>query len=147
MGKWNRIIDVALCQICSNCVLAAKDELVGNQFPKYSAPHPPHGTGVFRIERCARGGGHLVGAAYASVTCNHCDDAPCVKAGAGAIKNRPDGIAIIDSERARGRRDRWPYAFRRHYFERGGTAAARLVQVRCGFWSGVCNMAAAAVIP
>ena len=39
MSQWNLIIDVALCENCSNCVLAAKDELVGNTFPGYSAPH------------------------------------------------------------------------------------------------------------
>jgi Fe-S-cluster-containing dehydrogenase component len=105
MDKWNLIIDVALCQNCNNCVLAAKDELVGNEFPGYSASHPPHGIGVFRIERCVRGSGHLVDAAYVPMTCNHCDDAPCVKAGAGAIKKRDDGIVMIDPERARGRRD------------------------------------------
>jgi Fe-S-cluster-containing dehydrogenase component len=105
MGKSNRIVDVVLCQNCNNCVLAAKDELVGNQFSRYGALHPPHGTGVFRIERCARGSGHLIDAAYVPMTCNRCDDALCVKAGAGAIKKRPDGIEIADPERGRGRRD------------------------------------------
>jgi len=37
--------------------------------------------------------------------CNHCDDAPCVKAGRGAVKKRDDGIVIIDPQAARGRRD------------------------------------------
>lgn len=105
MEKWNLIIDVALCQNCNNCVLAAKDELVGNHFPGYSAPHPPQGAGVFRIERQVRGSCHLVDAAYVPTTCNHCDDAPCLKAGGGAIRKREDGIVIIDPEKAKGRRD------------------------------------------
>jgi Fe-S-cluster-containing dehydrogenase component len=103
--KWNLIIDVALCQNCNNCVLAAKDELVGNTFPGYSVPHPPHGAGVFRIKRQVRGGGHLVDAVHVPATCNHCDDAPCIKAGAGAVRKREDGIVIIDPEKAKGRRD------------------------------------------
>ena len=37
MKKWNLIIDVALCEGCHNCSLAAKDEHVGNDFPGYSA--------------------------------------------------------------------------------------------------------------
>lgn len=105
MEKWNLVIDVALCQNCNNCVLAAKDELVGNNFPGYSAPHPPRGAGVFRVERQVRGSGHLVDAAYVPMTCNHCDDAPCLKSGGGAIKKREDGIMIIDPEKAKGRRD------------------------------------------
>ena len=45
------IIDVARCENCNNCLLATKDELVGNDFPGYSAPHAPQGRGVLRIER------------------------------------------------------------------------------------------------
>ena len=37
--------------------------------------------------------------------CNHCDDAPCVRAGGGAIRKRDDGIVVIDPVAARGRRD------------------------------------------
>jgi hypothetical protein len=38
--------------------------------------------------------------------CNHCDDAPCVRAaGDGSVYQRPDGIVIIDPIKARGRKD------------------------------------------
>jgi ferredoxin len=37
--------------------------------------------------------------------CNHCDDAPCIKAAGGAIFKRSDGIVIVDPVKARGRRD------------------------------------------
>jgi len=106
MNKWNLIIDVAGCENCNNCVLATKDELVGNDFPGYSAPHPAQGRGVMHIERTVRGAAPLVDAAYVPKMCNHCDDAPCLKAGAdGAVKKRDDGIVIIDPIRAQGRRD------------------------------------------
>ena len=105
MQKWNLVVDVALCQNCNNCTLVAKDELVGNRFPGYSAPHPAHGAGVFRMERQVRGSGHGVDVAHMPVMCNHCDDAPCIKGGGGAVKKRPDGIVIIDPELAKGRRD------------------------------------------
>jgi hypothetical protein len=40
------------------------------------------------------------------VMCNHCDDAPCIKAaGDGSIRKREDGIVIIDPVKAKGRRD------------------------------------------
>jgi Fe-S-cluster-containing dehydrogenase component len=105
MSKWNLIIDVAECHNCHNCVVAAKDEFVGNEFAGYSAPHPAQGPGVIRIERRVRGSGHHVDAAYLPRLCNHCDDAPCVKAGGGAVKKRGDGIVIFDPAACRGRRD------------------------------------------
>lgn len=106
MDKWNLIVDVAECHNCHNCVLAAKDEFVGNDFPGYSAPHAAHGPAVVRIERRVRGSGHLSSAAYLPRLCNHCDDGPCLKAGAdGAVRKRDDGIVIFDPVKAKGRRD------------------------------------------
>jgi len=106
MSKWNLIVDVARCENCNNCVLAAKDELVGNEFHGYSAPHPSQGLGVFRIRRRVHGSTPMVDAAYLPVMCNHCDDAPCIKVSAdGAIRKRDDGIVIIDPVKAKGRRD------------------------------------------
>jgi len=103
--KWNMIIDVARCENCNNCLLAAKDELVGNDFPGYSAPHAPQGRGVLRIERHVRGSTPMVDVAYVPRMCNHCDDAPCVKASQGAITQRDDGIVVFDPVKCKGRRD------------------------------------------
>lgn len=107
MNKWNMIIDVAKCENCHNCTLALKDEHVDNDFPGYAAPQPRHGHDWIKINRKVRGSGHLVDAAYLPTMCNHCDDAPCVKAGAadGSVRKRDDGIVIIDPEKAKGRRD------------------------------------------
>jgi Fe-S-cluster-containing dehydrogenase component len=106
MKKWNLIVDVARCENCNNCVLAAKDELVGNEFPGYTAPHAANGPGVMRIRRHVRGATPMVDATYVPQMCNHCDDAPCIKAaGDGSIRKREDGIVIIDPVKAKGRRD------------------------------------------
>ena len=106
MKSWFLIIDVERCSNCCNCVLANKDEYVGNDFPGYSAPQPPHGVETIRISRVVRGDGHLADVAYLPTLCNHCDDAPCIKqAGDEAIKKRADGLVIIDPVKARGRRD------------------------------------------
>jgi Fe-S-cluster-containing dehydrogenase component len=86
-------------------VVAAKDEFVGNEFPGYTGPHPVQGPGVIRIERRVRGSGQHVDSAYLPRLCNHCDDAPCVKAGAGAVRKRDDGIVLFDPVACRGRRD------------------------------------------
>jgi Fe-S-cluster-containing dehydrogenase component len=106
MDKWNLIVDVPLCQNCNNCVMATKDELVGNAFPGYTAPHAAHGAAVIQILRKVRGSMPMVDAAYLPVMCNHCDDPPCMKGdSSGAISKRDDGIVIIDPVRAKGRRD------------------------------------------
>jgi Fe-S-cluster-containing dehydrogenase component len=105
MKKWHLIVDVALCENCRNCTLAAKDEHVGNSFPGYAAPQPERGHDWIRITRKVRGSAPMVDAAYLPTMCNHCDDAPCVKAGKGAVRKREDGIVIIDPEKSRGRRD------------------------------------------
>lgn len=103
---WYLLIDVARCENCYNCVLATKDEYIGNEFPDYSAPEPKLGHHWIRIERKVRGSPPMVDAAYVPTMCNHCDDAPCVKAGGGrAVTKRPDGIVIISPEHAKGRKD------------------------------------------
>jgi Fe-S-cluster-containing dehydrogenase component len=105
MKKWNLLIDVALCENCNNCALATKDEHIGNDFPGYAAPQPRHGHDWIKILRKVRGGGHMVDAAHVPTMCNHCDDAPCVRAGGGAVIKRDDGIVLIDPQKAKGRRD------------------------------------------
>jgi Fe-S-cluster-containing dehydrogenase component len=103
---WNLIIDVAKCDGCYNCVLATKDEHIGNEFPGYAAPEPAQGHHWIRIERKVRGSAPMVDVAYLPTMCNHCDAAPCVKAANGpAITKRHDGIVLISPEHAKGRRD------------------------------------------
>jgi Fe-S-cluster-containing dehydrogenase component len=105
MKKWNLVVDVAKCENCNNCALATKDEYLENAFPGYSAPMPRHGHDWLRIDRSVRGEGSMVDASYRPTMCNHCDDAPCVKAGKGAVRKRDDGIVIVDPDKAKGRRD------------------------------------------
>lgn len=103
--KWNLIIDIDRCNNCNNCVLAVKDEHVGNDFPGYAAPQPLHGQPWLELKRAEHGQAPIVDIVHLPAMCNHCDDAPCVKAGQGAVKKRADGIVIIDPQAARGRRD------------------------------------------
>jgi Fe-S-cluster-containing dehydrogenase component len=106
MDKWNLVIDVALCENCNNCLLATRDELVGNHFPGYSAPHPSEGGDVLAIRRKVRGVTPMIDVSYMPVLCNHCDDAPCIRAaGDDSIRKRNDGIVLIDPVKAQGRRD------------------------------------------
>jgi Fe-S-cluster-containing dehydrogenase component len=105
MKKWNLIVDVAECHNCHNCFIACQDEHVGNDIPGYAAPQPAQGHRWIDIRTRERGRAPLVDAAHLPTMCNHCDAAPCVAAGRGAVRKRPDGIVIIDPVKARGRRD------------------------------------------
>jgi Fe-S-cluster-containing dehydrogenase component len=105
MNKWNMIIDVAECTNCNLCTLAAMDEYVGNEFPDYSAPMPKHGHKWINILQKERGQVPVVDIAYVPTMCNHCDEAPCIATGGGAVKKRDDGIVLIDPIKAKGRQD------------------------------------------
>ena len=105
MNKWNLIVDVAECHNCNNCFLACKDEHVGNDIPGYSAPQPLHGHKWINIQSRERGSWPIVDTTYVPTMCNHCDDAPCVKQGEGAVEKRADGIVIINPQKAKGRKD------------------------------------------
>jgi len=105
MNKWNLIVDVAECTNCNLCTLAAMDEYVGNDFPGYSAPMPKHGHKWINILQKERGQVPAIDIAYVPTLCNHCDNAPCLAKGGGAIKKRDDGIVLIDPVKAKGRKD------------------------------------------
>jgi Fe-S-cluster-containing dehydrogenase component len=105
MKKWNLIVDVAKCTNCNCCTLANQDEHVDNTFEGYSAPMPRHGNRWIEIRGRERGHGPLMDVPYLPVMCQHCDDAPCIKAAAnGAVTKRDDGIVIFDPVKATGQR-------------------------------------------
>lgn len=111
--KWNMIVDVERCNNCRGCFLAVKDEHTGNEFPGYAASQPAMGANWLNITRSERGTYPVVDAHFMPVMCNHCDDAPCMKAATnGAVRKREDGIVIIDPERSKGQKqivDACPY--------------------------------------
>jgi Fe-S-cluster-containing dehydrogenase component len=106
MKKWNLIIDVAECTNCQLCTLSAMDEYVGNEWPGVAAAMPRHGHHWIDILQKERGQAPMIDIAYVPTMCNHCDNAPCMKADmTGAIRKREDGIVIIDPVKAKGRKD------------------------------------------
>lgn len=111
--KWNLIIDIDKCNGCYNCFLVAKDEYVGNARPGYFASQPRHGHAWIDIDCVERGTFPACDVAYLPRMCNHCDDAPCLKAAVGgAVVKRDDGIVLIVPDKAKGQRqlvDACPY--------------------------------------
>lgn len=105
MTKWNLIVKVGRCENCNNCVIASRDEHVGNDFPGYAAPAEAVGDSLIRIQRRVQGSAPMVETTYLPVMCNHCDNAPCMARAGDAIRKRDDGIIIIDPVKAKGRKD------------------------------------------
>jgi Fe-S-cluster-containing dehydrogenase component len=104
MKKWNMIIDVSRCHDCNDCFLSDKDEFVGNDWPPYSVAQPRHGQRWMNINRQESGQYPKVRVCYMPTPCLHCVNAPCLTAD-GAVYTRPDGLVIIDPEKAVGRKE------------------------------------------
>lgn len=112
MKQWYFVKDIALCHDCNNCFMACKDEHVDNEWPGYTAPQPRHGHRWLNLLRHERGQYPRIDVSFLSLTCQHCQNAPCVKAGNGAVARRDDGIVMIDMEKAKGKKglvDSCPY--------------------------------------
>lgn len=104
-AKWNLIVDVANCTNCNLCALAVQDEHADNSFPGYAAEMPKHGHRWIDIQRRERGQAPMLDVAYLPTMCQHCDDAPCIAAATDdAITKRPDGIVLIDPDKAKGQK-------------------------------------------
>ena len=101
MVKWALVVDITKCNGCYNCFLACKDEFWDNDHLPYSAAQPRHGHYWMNILSKERGQYPHVRVAYLPLPCMHCDNAPCIAAAKeGAVYKRPDGIVIIDPEKA-----------------------------------------------
>lgn len=107
------IIDITRCNGCYACHVACKDEHVGNDWSPIAKPQPNTGQFWMRIEDIIRGQVPKVKMAYMHHMCQHCDDAPCIKAcNSKAIFKREDGAVIIDSNKCTGAKlceDACPY--------------------------------------
>ena len=113
MAEWGMVVDITKCNACYSCFIACKDEYWDNDYPPYSAAQPRHGQFWIRIEKKEGGTYPHIRVSYMPIPCMQCDAAPCIKAAKnGAVYKRPDGIVIIDPEKAVGQRqivDACPY--------------------------------------
>jgi Fe-S-cluster-containing dehydrogenase component len=85
--------------------MACKDEHVANEWPGYTMAQPRHGHRWINVERHERGKYPRIDISFLPTPCQHCENAPCIKAGGGAVTRREDGIVLIDPEKAKGNRD------------------------------------------
>jgi len=97
------VIDITKCNGCHNCQIACKDEHCGNDWSPIAKPQPLTGQFWTRVVDRVRGQVPKVKVTYEHTICQHCDDAPCLKAcPEKAIYKRPDGTVIIDSTICKG---------------------------------------------
>ncbi len=105
--------DTSLCNGCYNCQIACKDEHVTNDWTPYAKPQPEIGQFWLKLTETVRGQVPRVKVAYYPILCQHCGNAPCMKAcKPGAIYKREDGLVIIDPTKCTGCRncvDACPY--------------------------------------
>jgi Fe-S-cluster-containing dehydrogenase component len=106
MARYGMLVDIRRCNGCYNCFLSCRDEYCGNDHPPYSAAQPFRGQFWMRLIEKERGEYPKVKVAYTPAPCMHCEDAPCVKASSNhAVFARPDGIVLIDPEKAAGKKE------------------------------------------
>lgn len=102
MGRKVFLVNVDRCSGCYNCQLACKDEHCGQDWFPYAASQPLTGQFWMKVDDKVRGSVPFVRISYLPHLCNHCEDAPCIAAGKGAVYRREDGFVIIDPEKAKG---------------------------------------------
>lgn len=103
MGKRTFLIDVEKCSGCSLCTIACKDEHVGAAYLPWTKPQPDTGHFWIRVEPVERGRIPRVRMSYMPLLCQHCANAPCMKAcPEDAIRRRDDGLVWIDPETCTG---------------------------------------------
>lgn len=106
MTTYGMIIDLDRCNGCYSCFLSCRDEYCGNDYPPYSASQPQSGHFWMNIKELERGSYPKMKVSYIPTLCQQCENAPCEKAATdGAVYRRPDGVVIIDPEKAKGQKD------------------------------------------
>ncbi len=97
MGKKTFLIDVDKCTGCKLCMIVCKDEHVESSYSPWTKPQPDTGQFWMDVKSLERGRVPRVRMSYLPVLCQHCENAPCVKACPDdAIKTREDGLVWID---------------------------------------------------
>jgi tetrathionate reductase subunit B len=96
--KYAMLIDIDRCSLCFACVVACKDEFIGNSYPPYSRPQPDRGHEWIRLQETEKGMYPHVKVYPTPVLCMHCKNAPCAEACPieGAIYRDKNGVVMID---------------------------------------------------
>lgn len=103
MAKYGLVIDITRCDGCGSCLLAVKDEYVGNNYPGYCASQPVNGQNWLDLVEVEQGHGSKIKMDYIPVMYKHNRDLVLPEGvPEGAMYVREDGLTIIDPEKAKG---------------------------------------------
>ncbi|MDP2916314.1 MAG: 4Fe-4S dicluster domain-containing protein [Dehalococcoidia bacterium] len=102
--KYSMIVDINRCSVCYACVVACKNEHVGNPYPPYSYPQPDRDQEWIRLMEEEKGKYPYVKLYPIPVLCMHCNEAPCMEACPipDCIYRTKEGAVIIDSTKCDG---------------------------------------------
>lgn len=97
------LIAASDCSGCGLCVIACKDEHVGRDQLPWSVSQPDTGQFWIDVKTRERGRTPRVRVEHLPMMCQHCENAPCMKAcPEEAILRRDDGLVWISPERCNG---------------------------------------------
>lgn len=102
MKKWHMIVDLEKCVGCFNCMVACKDEHIGNDWSPYTGPQEKHEEPWINPTKYEKGTAPYTEVCFVTRTCQHCDNPQCMEAAPGAAKKRDDGIVLLDMAKAKG---------------------------------------------
>jgi len=99
------VIDMNKCVGCHDCQIGCKDEHCGQAWLPYAEAQPETGQFWTELKQFERGSVPHVKVSYQPTMCNHCEEAPCLKAAENdAVYRREDGLVIIDPVKSKGQR-------------------------------------------
>ena len=102
MEKMHIVVDIAKCVGCFNCMIACKDEHVGNSWPPYTDEQQKHEQKWINPEKNERGKAPFTEVCYVTKFCMHCDNAHCLSTRPDVFTRRGDGIVLINMDKAKG---------------------------------------------
>ena len=100
--SYSIVVDIEKCVGCYNCMVACKDEHVGNSWPPYTDEQQKHDQKWIAPEKYERGTAPYTEMFFITKFCQHCGDAACRKAFPDAVTTREDGIVLLDAGKAKG---------------------------------------------
>ena len=102
--RYGFVFNIERCNGCYSCFLACKDEHTGNCHKPICAP-TCEGVNLMKLNEIEYGTGSKVKVDYVNTICQQCANPACMKKYPDQVYKRPDGIVIIDPEKAKGNKD------------------------------------------
>ncbi len=104
MARYGFVFNVERCNGCHACFLACKDEFTGNWHCPTSAA-TTEGVNLKKVTEVQYGSDCKIKVDYVHSICQQCKNPACMAKFPNEIYKRPDGIVIIDPEKAKGKKE------------------------------------------